>query len=272
VKKSAFVWVAVVLISACAGPGKPRPERARPEQSPEQSNVTPDIGTILASLRSHNAAIAGLRGLATIRFGGALFGARGETSFAAKRPGWLRVDALSDFGGFLSQIALRGGDLTIFWPNEGSYYRGRADAETMARYLRVRAKPEEAVDLLLGIVPLADEGSYVIKGFGNGKGQGERYLLKSPAGELSVESCGGNCEGYRPLRYMAFRGKGRDYVVDYSDYGDASPGVPARIEARFFDPASRIRVEYRDLEVNPKLDGKLFELKIPDDATPVMDP
>lgn len=223
---------------------------------------------VFESLKARNDSLRSLRGMATVRYGSSLFGIRGETSFAVSRPERLRIDGLSDFGAYTSQFVLRDGDLTILWPADGSYYQGKADRDAMNRYLRVDVSPEEAVNILMGLVPLEEEEGYVVRELH----AGHQVLLRDRAGEVVAERKEG---GYVPVRYTAMDEKGRrDYVIDYSNYrttDEEDRMLAGRIEARFFGPKSRIQVDYQNVDVNPKIEGRVFQIEIPPDATRIQD-
>src|SRR5579885_1884638 len=83
------------------------------------------------AIRSRNESLRSLKGLATVRYGSKLFGVKGDTAFAMEKPGDLRIDALSDFGTFASQVIFSRGRLLILWPSQNHYFEGAADREAI---------------------------------------------------------------------------------------------------------------------------------------------
>ena len=75
-----------------------------------------------------------------------------------RRPGSLRVEAMSPFGVALI-VAAQDSRLQIFEPSKNTLMRGTADAATLARFARIPMAPRDAVGLLMGIVPEAQTTS-----------------------------------------------------------------------------------------------------------------
>lgn len=263
-KRWAWLPLLVLFWSGCAGT-----RGAVPRGGPVSEDVRAGV---LASLRERNESLRSLRGLATVRYGSALFGTRGETAFAVQGPDRLRIDGLADFGLYQSQLATDGRTLRIVWPTDRRYFEGAATPETFGRYLLVGLPPETVVGILLGEVPLGhgDEGLIVRMG------KGGRYVVTGGGLTAVVEPKDGV---YLPLEYTVTDGRDRPvYRVAFTDY--AQEGRPLwfadRMTARFWEtaagaPKARIEIGFKEIEINPKVDAKLFELKIPKDAEPVSD-
>lgn len=219
---------------------------------------------LVGSLRMRNRSIQAFKGLATVRYGSRLFGVRGEAAIVLRRPYQLRVDGLSEFGLYETQLVISNGDLLVHWPTKGRFFRGLAGPDSLKRYLAVPLNPEVAIDLLSGVVPLEDEEEYFLKSRRGGK----EYLLKGRSGEMVITK---NGSLYLPVRYTAWDVSGsRDYRVVYSDYTEVGGHwFPGRLVARFSEAAIEIR--FHTIELNPAIDGRLFELKVPDDAIPLVD-
>src|SRR5262249_2571235 len=108
-------------------------------------------------------------------------------------------------------------------------------------------------------VTLSDRGDYLVKGEGL---------------EASVEESGGE---FVPQSYTVFSAERRPmYRVAFDGYSkEARPLAFAdRLTVRLWKEGegrtkARIDVVYRDLEINPKIDPKVFDLKIPNDAEPI---
>jgi outer membrane lipoprotein-sorting protein len=264
VKRRALLLVLVVFGSGCAAGrvampgGRPVPEGVR--------------AAVLASLRERNETLSSIKGFATVRYGSALFGARGETAFAVQGPDRFRVDGLADFGLYQSQMASDGRTLRIVWPLDGLYFEGEAAPESFGRYLRVGLPPETIAGILLGRVPLDGGEDFDVRA-----GRGGRYVVRGGRLAAVVERRDG--ENCLPVEYTVTDGEGRPvYRVAFSDYVREGRALwfADRMTARFWGtedvPArSRIEVAFKEIEINPKIDAKLFLLKIPPDAKPVSD-
>lgn len=255
-------WIAlsvVTLLASCAT----LPERKVVRDDPLVRALRHEV---ISSLRGRNDAIRSLRGFADVRYGSSVFGARGETAFAIQKPYRLRIDGLSDFGLYNSQLVLAHGDLVILWPAENSYYRGLATPEAMHRYLLVNLRPEVAIEILLGVVPLEDEEDYGVRKIRKGEG----IFLMGRRGEMTVELREG---AYLPVQYTAYDVDGSNqYRLHYSDYRrEGDVWFAGRLQAKFTSPRSRIEILYKEVEINPAIDKTLFEIKIPDGAKEIKD-
>lgn len=261
--KKGLAALLILLAAGCAGtrgrvagPAVPGPLRSE----------------IVASLVARNAALNALRGEATVRYGGKVFGARGETAFALSRPGRLRIDGLAEFGVYSSQLALSGNALTILWPSDNRYFSGAASPEAFARYVLIGLPSETIVNILAGAMPVrADDPGLRVAAKGRGV-----FIVRGERVESVVEARGSD---YVPLRYTVTDLDGAPiYQVNFAEYekSDGTPWFANKMTARFWDNGpsrtkARIEVTFKDLEINPKLDDKLFELKVPKDAERVSD-
>lgn len=221
---------------------------------------------LVGTLKARNDRIRSLRGLATVRYGSRLFGARGETAILTRLPSDLRIDGLSEFGLYDTQLVSSGGQLTIYWAGDNHFYRGLASREQFARYLSVSLNPEEAIFLLAGKIPLEGEEDYVLET----RKKGRALTLRGRKSDIELER---RETAYFPVRFTAYDVDGsHDYVVAYDDFQElAGTWFPNRLVARFHEPSLKIEVHYRGVEINPPIDKGLFQLKIPDDAIQVKD-
>lgn len=249
---------ALVLVWFCASCA------SVPKRGPEPSDADKTLRhDILASLAVRDASLRGLRGLATVRYGSKLMGVQGDTAFALRRPADLRVDALSDFGSFASQVIFTKDRLLVLWPAEGQYYLGAADREAMERFLLIGLEPEEVVDVILGIVPVEAEGCYRVVKTG-----ARDVVLRGQDGELTVRRVGGH---FVPSRYVG-RDEKREllYEVSYDAFRESGGQIfPESLRARFREPRSQIEIRFKEIELNPKWGRNVFEQKIPDNAVPL---
>lgn len=245
------------VLSGCAGTRGPVAVTSVPEG--ERSRI-------VASIVARNAAVSSLRGQASVRYGGAVFGARGETAFALKKPSRLRIDGLAEFGLYSSQLALNGNDLTILWPGDNRYFTGPATPEAFARYLLIGLPPETILNILIGFVPVrADDPGLRVSAKGRNV-----YVVRGERVEALVEARGSD---FVTLEYtVTDHADAPIYRVTFADYADHG-GVrfADRLTARFWENGpsrtkARVEVDYKDVEINPRLDDKLFELKVSKDA------
>ncbi len=211
---------------------------------------------VSVALGRREARIAGIKGLATVRVSAGIFSVKGDSVFALAHPAKVRIEALTDIGVPQSRVLIDGDSLTLLWPLKNLYYRGRASPENLEHFLRLPLDVRSLIDLLTGVIP--PDGAWTVS-----RRKGD-WFLRSPGSELVVKEEGGS---WVPLRYVD---KEKKYEVTYSEFLERdSVALPGRIQARF--PDSRIDVRYQDVELNPKISKKLFELPIPKEARPLED-
>lgn len=181
---------------------------------------------------------------------------KAKEEIVVKRPGNLRVEAMSPFGMALL-LAAQGSELAIFEPGQNRFMRGQATADTLYRYVRIPMVPTDAVGLLMGLAPpgfalnasvdsVSKDGAMTVALYGN-TGSGTRELGFS-AGNLAM------------VRETA--GDGRvNYEVRYSDYHDIGGLMfPYVVDAKF--PAANSHVTFRYLRpiVNGDIPASTFVL------------
>jgi hypothetical protein len=181
---------------------------------------------------------------------------KAKEDIVAKRPGNLRVEAMSPFGVALL-LAAQGSDLAIFEPGQNRFMRGQANADTLYRYVRIPMAPTDAVGLLMGLAP----PEFVLNG---------TAASVSTDGAMLVASFGDAASGTRALGFTdgnlaMVRETGADgrvnYEVRYSDYHDIG-GVmfPYVVDASFPAAGSRVTFRYLRPIVNGVIPDSTFVL------------
>ncbi len=181
---------------------------------------------------------------------------KAKEEIVVKRPGNLRVEAMSPFGVALL-LAAQGSELAIFEPGQNRFMRGQATADTLYRYVRIPMVPADAVGLLMGLAPpefalnasadsVSSDGAMTVALYGN-TGSGTRELGFS-AGNLAM------------VRETA--GDGRvNYEVRYSDYHDIGGLMfPYVVDAKFPAASSHVTFRYLRPIVNGEIPASTFVL------------
>lgn len=83
---------------------------------------------------------------------------RSWTLLAFRRPDALRIEIPGPTGARVIAVA-KDGQLTAVFPGDRAVYSGAASRESLERLLGVGLRPEEVIDLLLGVAP-ADVADY----------------------------------------------------------------------------------------------------------------
>ena len=183
---------------------------------------------------------------------------KAKEDIVVKRPGNLRVEAMSPFGVALL-LAAQGSELAIFEPGRNRFMRGNATADTLYRYVRIPMAPADAVGLLMGLAPpefalngiadsVSNDGAMTVALYGN-----------SASGTRELGFSGGNLA---MVRETAGNGNGRvNYEVRYSDYHDIG-GVmfPYVVDATFPAAGSHVTFRYLRPIVNGDIPDSTFVL------------
>ncbi|MBI3541055.1 MAG: DUF4292 domain-containing protein [Deltaproteobacteria bacterium] len=251
--------------------------RTKPSHKQEASTLR--LHDIFESIRQRNNAIQSLKAIASIHYGAhglGAFGSHSQAAIVARRPYYLRIDHLAEFGTLLAEVSISDGNLTIYWPNENQYFKGLAGEEELARYLSVALDPDKVVNLITSVIPLEKEADYrmIAK-----KG---KIILKGNEGEITVIQ---QDQDYLPIYYVAYDSEGsRLYEINLQDYekkgeSEKKEGIwfPQKLSAQFLEPKAKIDLEFQDLEINPlntddpRTNSKIFEIKIPENAKSIDD-
>lgn len=266
------VWLLLSLLGAAgcatAGPHRPHPSILSQELR----------DGLLSGLRKRNERVQSLKGSGRIHFGASGKGRPIEAAVILKRPYSLRIDFLSEGGASLFQLAAFQGDLWVYWPGKNTYFHGLASSEDLGRFLSVSLRPELAILLMSGVIPLEEEGRYTLLERPLEGEEGGEYVLESERGEIVLEKRG---DDYLPLQYTALDlGGDKDYRVTYGDYRmQKGHWFPHRMDFRFWGRSfvsqgarkMNVQVIYRDSEINSSVDTKLFRIRIPEDAARIED-
>ena len=183
---------------------------------------------------------------------------KAKEEIVVKRPGNLRVEAMSPFGVALL-LAAQGSELAIFEPGRNRFMRGQATADTLYRYVRIPMAPADAVGLLMGLAPpefalngiadsVSNDGAMMVASYGNNNTASGTRELGFSAGNLAM------------VRETA--GNGRvNYEVRYSDYHDIG-GVmfPYVVDATFPAAGSHVTFRYLRPIVNGDIPDSTFVL------------
>lgn len=199
-----------------------------------------------------------------------LMGGDGDT-YAGKavllweRPNSLRMEFLSPFGAPVFVVVAARGDLRAFSVARGRYYEGRADSETMAKWLGLPITPGLMVRILQGALP-----------FLGGEVEAARVRWDEGSGAVRLESPPGAGLERRqvalldPVRFMPGRvllgERGAELDIRYGEFQRTGKYVrPLWVEFR--DPRRGRRVRIQMNEEKPSLGDALpaglFRLEIP---------
>jgi len=182
-----------------------------------------------------------------------------------RRPGSLRVEALSPFGLALV-VAANDSHLEIFEPSSDTLYKGDATAQSLNRFAQIPLAPKPAVNLLMGLAP---DGDALLRAPDSVGSEGGLLIATYKSADGSVTEIG--FRGPQLALVRERREGGIDCEVRYSDYRDIGGFQFAhRVEADFPRARTHVNFSYRGPIINGILADSLFALT-PGPATKQVD-
>lgn len=118
-------------------------------------DLSADPAVLLAEVARTQARVDRVRGEARARSESPRGDGTVKLLVVAERPDRLRLDALDFFGNPAAVLVADGGRFALLDLREGTYYRGAASPENLARLLPLAIPAEELVTLLCGAAPIA---------------------------------------------------------------------------------------------------------------------
>jgi hypothetical protein len=175
---------------------------------------------------------------------------RVREQFTIQRPVNLRVDVLSPLGVALI-VTATSDHIAVFNPSENILIRGRASAETLARFVHIPLAPSEAVRLLLALPP---DGSTMGASPSAIRTENEVKIFSYHRGSHNYEL---GFAGDQLALVCVYGVSGRlEYDVRYRDYRDiGAMKFPFELEARFPSSATMIKLNY----LNPSIDRRIAD-------------
>ena len=269
--------LAVSLLAGC-----PKPLVVRPYPPPVAAEL-------LAGLRHGHDSVLALRARAKADY---LDGSAGrvkiDIGLVLAKPNRLRLSGESSLTGPLLTLVTDGQDFQLLDVRRNSFMAGRVNPCSMARLIRVALHPAEAVEVLVGGVPLFSDGEATAPKLDwSGKDGGREVLTLSDArGRTEVlwlaPRPGGTpalpsgwdvreAEGRDPGGQVVWRVRHEDFsevpLTSEGGVDPAKPGRTVRLPAVTYieDPPhnSDVRLRWRERELNPNLEPGLFHMDAP---------
>ena len=250
-----MLLLAMIGTSACVVVHTP-PVPSNEKPTPGFSETKVQAEKMTAALVERDRRLACVQSPAVMEYTAGAQHVKAKENIVAKRPGNLRVEAMSPFGVALL-LAAQGPDLAIFEPGQNRFMRGQANADTLYKYVRIPMAPTDAVGLLLGLAPadfplsatadsVSTDGGMIVATYGNAA-SGTRALGFTDGNLAMVRETGAD---------------GRiNYEVRYSDYHDIG-GVmfPYVVDATFPAASSHVTFHYLRPIVNGVIPDSTFVL------------
>jgi outer membrane lipoprotein-sorting protein len=246
---------ATIQISGCVELRQP-PVPLGPTPTPGFSDDQVQASNMIAALVERDRRLACMQTTAVMEYTAGDKHVKAKEEITVKRPGNLRVEAMSPIGVALL-LAAQGPDLAIFEPSQNRFMRGQANADTLYRYVRIPMEPTDAVGLLMALAPpnfplsstnyaVTKDGSMLIASYGNA--QVGMHQLGFTDGNLAM------------VRETAAGGQ-VEYEVHYSDYHDIGGLMfPYVVDATFPAAGSHVTFRYLRPIVNSVIPDSTFVL------------
>ncbi len=236
---------AVVFTFVACAPRRPPPD------------LSLDPAALLAQVKRSQARVESVRGEASVRVEASGKSGTVPAFVVAKRPDLVRLETLDFFGNPVAVLVTAEGRMALYDAREKTFYSGAATRENVARLVPLPMTPAELVEVLCGSVPLlpgsakrADPGrgfvTLVVE-----EGELVQTLRVGPGAQVQRSELGG--PGGRPPG---------TYDVAFDRFHERDGG-------RFPDETSltatgaRVRLRWKAVEPNAKVDAALFRLSPP---------
>jgi hypothetical protein len=246
-----------MCVAACVAPPPLRQPRI-----PLATNISPEA--ILASFDQRWQLVESLRAVARVTVTSTQGRYSTRQTFLWRRPAVLRLDTLGLFGQPVMSLVADAVQASIFYPAEGTFFQGPANAGTFARVVGLPLDVAEFAPLLMGYIrplpthPVAgislqsDAGLFLLR-FLDGKGGLIQDAWIDPQELLAT----------RVLRYTADGLVAID--IAYSEVRLVADTLPAPQVLAIWLPhvETEVRIQFLAVDLNPALSPAVFQLSPP---------
>ncbi|MBT3434204.1 MAG: hypothetical protein HOC91_15290 [Nitrospinaceae bacterium] len=189
----------------------------------------------------------------------------GKAVLLWKQPASLRMEFLSPFGAPMFVIVAAKGELRAFSVARGRYYEGRANSETMAKWLGLPITPSLMIRILQGALPYLGGEVGAARVGRDEEGGAVRLELPPGAGLDRRQVAHLGRKNFMPDRVLLGE-RGAELEIRYGDFRRTGKYVrPLWVELRDSRRGRRVRIHLND--ENPSLGetlpDDLFQLEIP---------
>ena len=220
---------------------------------------------LLSAFERRKSAIAALSAEARIENYGRRGVVKGRITLLVDRGGRLRIDGWSPTDDLVATLCATKGSFGYFERGAGECLVGRPCPRNLRRFLPLGLTFEDVLLALLGVPPLrrprGEWGLYYDDGL-------RSHVLSSvvtlPGGETGFQHLWLLADG-TAIRYQLEDEKGVIYVMEASKLRGRKGEVrfPRRLRIRIERDGTEVVVKYRQVEIDPRLEGDSFSFECP---------
>jgi len=214
---------------------------------------------LIEAVRLSNERIRSLRGIARIElvYQGKRFRAR--QAIALAKPGLMRLETLGLLNQPLLILATDGVTLQALSISENRFYEGTVSGG-LSHFMHLRTNSEEFVSLILGSIPLREDGSLRYDAY-----RSLYQLTFPPSTRWETQTFWIHPKTLRVLEILKTDAlNGEEIRISFGRFRKAgSVTFPMEIDIEVPAADNRIRLRFRRVEVNPSLSQDLFRLSTP---------
>lgn len=172
-------------------------------------------------------------------------------------PDRFRVETLGMFGPPLMTMTSDGEQFAVVIPGRAQYYRGAATPENLSRFVPFPFAGDQLVGTLLGRLPLL---KHVRKEVQTDR-LGHAVLTLTTADALT-QSITFDSE-LRPIRADYFRDGAAWLTISYQRFGTPPAIAPRSVDVELPQEDLVVSIRWNDMEFNPGIEPKMFNLEFP---------
>lgn len=254
-----FILFFLGLGTSCQRPRVSTPGPAIPVAHPE---------ALFDALKVRAEGLHSLKAIAKIKYSSPRQKFTVSQAVLARKPSFLRLEALGPFGQTVHLLVTDGQRLTLYWPQEKKAYIGRASYENIARFLPLGLNKDELVSLFFAeasarwqkpnsVSWVERDGLYLLT-FLSPFGAIKELWWVDPRGPVLAKR-----EVYDPGLGLVFQA----LMSDFQSFGEVL--FPRRIELSF--PGQiKIELTYQEIRLNADINESLFSFSVPTDGEVVI--
>jgi uncharacterized protein DUF4292 len=252
------LWILAFALPGCTVRQPFQPTASHTTDKTAEGSSVPTAVELLAPLRSRQQQLTSLRGLARVTYKDNQEKGTVRQAVAVATPDHFRVELFSPIG-IAALVTTDGQRLAAFFPKEKTIYRGAANAENAARFLRVMLSAGDIARLLLGLpFSLPPEESAVVRL----DGERDWYVLSVPDEEGNSQTLTFDARKRHLLKWETVDADGnvtaRMALAEYRTVQGQE--FPFEIVLTDLQGGQEAGIYYERVEINPTLADSLFML------------